>query len=256
MAGRAARFLKPIGGGSLNHLLVMLSDRERDVLRLLSRGHDTKSAAGVLGLSVHTINDHLRSARGKLGVQSNREAARHFAEYETIVPQKNRDDVSGIGVQPVTADADRRTGQSVRTLIAISGGAVMLSLIALVTAIHGYDAGSSSWKTAVLASPKIVSTVPTSGSVIRSGPFVLSVTFDRPMLDRSYSFVQTSSETYPQCDNRPLRSADGRTFSMQCTATAGRRYEIGFNRPPYMNFKSAAGEPATPSTITFSSARR
>lgn len=53
-----------------------LTTKEKDALRLLLRGHDAKSSARALGLSVHTVNERLRDARRKLGVTSSREAAR------------------------------------------------------------------------------------------------------------------------------------------------------------------------------------
>lgn len=53
-----------------------LTAKEKDALRLLLRGHDAKSWARELGLSVHTVNERLREARRKLGVTSSREAAR------------------------------------------------------------------------------------------------------------------------------------------------------------------------------------
>ncbi|WP_435418998.1 DUF4019 domain-containing protein [Parerythrobacter aurantius] len=53
-----------------------LTDKEKETLRLLLRGHDAKSSARELGLSVHTVNERLRDARRKLGVTSSREAAR------------------------------------------------------------------------------------------------------------------------------------------------------------------------------------
>jgi DNA-binding CsgD family transcriptional regulator len=53
-----------------------LTAKEKDALRLLLRGHDAKSSARELGLSVHTVNERLRDARRKLGVTSSREAAR------------------------------------------------------------------------------------------------------------------------------------------------------------------------------------
>lgn len=65
-----------------------LSEREREVLRLLAAGHTAKSAAAELDLSVHTVNDYLREARRKLGVGSSRQAARTFVESETATPQK------------------------------------------------------------------------------------------------------------------------------------------------------------------------
>ncbi len=64
-----------------------LSGREVDVLRLLLTGHDAKSVARELGLSVHTVNDRLRDARRKLGVSSSREAARLLAMSERQGPQ-------------------------------------------------------------------------------------------------------------------------------------------------------------------------
>lgn len=59
-----------------------LTDKEKDTLRLLLRGHDAKSSARELGLSVHTINERLRDARRKLGVTSSREAARKLLAEE------------------------------------------------------------------------------------------------------------------------------------------------------------------------------
>ncbi|HIV76737.1 MAG TPA: DUF4019 domain-containing protein [Candidatus Sphingomonas excrementigallinarum] len=59
-----------------------LTDREKQTLRLIVRGHDAKSIARQLDLSVHTINERLRDARRKLAVSSSREAARMLLEVE------------------------------------------------------------------------------------------------------------------------------------------------------------------------------
>jgi DNA-binding CsgD family transcriptional regulator len=53
-----------------------LTEKEKQTLRLMGRGHDAKSMARHLGLSVHTIHERLRAARRKLSVSSSREAAR------------------------------------------------------------------------------------------------------------------------------------------------------------------------------------
>ncbi|PZT89437.1 MAG: LuxR family transcriptional regulator [Citromicrobium sp.] len=60
----------------------LLTDKEKETLRLMVRGHDAKSMASELALSVHTINERLRSARRKLDVTSSREAARILYESE------------------------------------------------------------------------------------------------------------------------------------------------------------------------------
>ena len=59
-----------------------LTDKEKQTLRLIVRGHDAKSIARSLGLSVHTINERLREARRKMAVSSSREAARLLLEVE------------------------------------------------------------------------------------------------------------------------------------------------------------------------------
>jgi len=74
-----------------------LTDREREVLRLLLAGHTAKSAANELDLSVHTINDYLREARRKLGVSSSREAARILGEQDSEAPQNRAPDEIGMG---------------------------------------------------------------------------------------------------------------------------------------------------------------
>lgn len=53
-----------------------LSDREREVLRLLAFGHTVKTIAVQLGSTETAINERLRDARRKTGIGSSRELAR------------------------------------------------------------------------------------------------------------------------------------------------------------------------------------
>jgi DNA-binding CsgD family transcriptional regulator len=66
----------------INERVQGLTEREKLTLRLMVRGHDAKSIARSLGLSVHTINERLREARRKMEVSSSREAARLLLEVE------------------------------------------------------------------------------------------------------------------------------------------------------------------------------
>ena len=88
--------------------LQALSDREKETLRLLLGGHDAKSIARSLGLSVHTVNERLRDARRKLGVASSREAARRLREAERDTPNLLVDKQFGV---PGTM-ADGQNGQA------------------------------------------------------------------------------------------------------------------------------------------------
>jgi len=53
----------------------VLSGREREVLSLVARGLRATEAAGILGISHHTVRDHLKSIYRKLDVSSRAEAA-------------------------------------------------------------------------------------------------------------------------------------------------------------------------------------
>eukprot|EP01037_Dinobryon_pediforme_P034346 gene34346-40218_t len=63
-----------------------LTPRQKEILRLLLNGFDAKSAGRELGISVHTVNEHLREARRQLGVSSSREAARVLRKVEGAPP--------------------------------------------------------------------------------------------------------------------------------------------------------------------------
>jgi TonB family protein len=115
-----------------------LSDRERETLRLLGRGHDAKSIASALDLSVHTVNERLRDVRRKLGVSSSREAARLLLAHETASEPPENGGPKEIGVAAALAeDASSfrshtgATGAN-RQLIYVVMGVVMFVVLASV----------------------------------------------------------------------------------------------------------------------------
>lgn len=107
-----------------------LTEREKQTLRLMVRGHDAKSIARHLGLSVHTVNERLRDARRKLEVSSSREAARLVFDTEGERPQNLVDNEIGgafaAGAVKQDAGLDARRTQRVAWVIA---GAVVMSII-------------------------------------------------------------------------------------------------------------------------------
>lgn len=67
-----------------------LSERQRECLRLVHANLEAKEIAIALGLSPHTVNEHLRDARRLLGVARSMEAARMLAAHEgdnRLVPE-------------------------------------------------------------------------------------------------------------------------------------------------------------------------
>jgi DNA-binding CsgD family transcriptional regulator len=84
--------------------LEALTEKEKQTLRLIVRGHDAKSTARTLDVSVHTINERLREARRKLAVSSSREAARLLLQAEDAAtppaPQSHADEEIGEAAPP------------------------------------------------------------------------------------------------------------------------------------------------------------
>lgn len=93
-----------------------LTEKERHTLRLILRGHDAKSAARELGLSVHTVNERLRDARRKLGVTSSREAARRLLAEEGEAPRTPPETLGDkpLGDAPDAAPAAEITASATR----------------------------------------------------------------------------------------------------------------------------------------------
>ncbi len=71
----AAGSVSPSGErGAARPAWMLLTERERQVLRLVAAGCSNRDAARVLGISQHTVRAHLRSISQKLGVQNRLQA--------------------------------------------------------------------------------------------------------------------------------------------------------------------------------------
>ena len=120
-----------------------LTEKEKQTLRLMVRGHDAKSMARHLGLSVHTVNERLRDARRKLEVSSSREAARLVFDTEGERPQKLGD--KEIGEAPAPEDmaprSDRRRTQRAAW---VTAGVVTMSIIVGLFALSLFSGGIES----------------------------------------------------------------------------------------------------------------
>lgn len=110
----------------------VLTEKEKQTLRLLVSGHDAKSMARELGLSVHTVNERLRDARRKMAVSSSREAARQLREAERDAPQSLGDKHLGDAEAPFGAQTaeSQPTGSAILHCRWLIGGTVMTFLLA------------------------------------------------------------------------------------------------------------------------------
>lgn len=95
-----------------------LTPRERECLLALAELDDAKSVARRLGLSPHTVNNHLQSAMRKLEVRKSDRAARLYAAHVQGPGENSSGDVSSVDrpspSRPVTSlrhgDDGRATG--------------------------------------------------------------------------------------------------------------------------------------------------
>ncbi|QTD55633.1 helix-turn-helix domain-containing protein [Parasphingorhabdus cellanae] len=108
-----------------------LTEKEKATLRLLVRGHDTKTIARHLDLSVHTINERLRNARQKMSVSSSRQAARLLLDKEGDHPSFLADKILGEAesTNGLLAHQAPDTGHGSRIPLAMLTGVLIMSLI-------------------------------------------------------------------------------------------------------------------------------
>lgn len=130
-----------------------LTEKEKETLRLIVRGHDAKSAATELNLSVHTINERLRSARRKLDVTSSREAARVLYESEAQAAERTPkklayEHLGDAAMLPSSDDPSiRKRGRSPALWI----GGIIMMMMTLAAAIAfvqsgGWEVQTGGWE--------------------------------------------------------------------------------------------------------------
>lgn len=226
--------------------LDQLSDRECELLRLLSQGHTVKTAVVITGDSENAANELLRSARRKLSVNSSREAARLLADSESAT-QENRYRKTGIA---------KKVGRGLNRMQLTIGGIMFAALISIPAALV-LTSQIVSVKTDALVPgrPNVISTFPVNGSTIPPGPFELKVTFDRPMAWQ-VSILSPGSLTREHlgCIGKDSvkHSADRRSFTLQCEAIANADYIVAFGDHHNGYFVDDGWTPAIPYVLSFS----
>ncbi len=101
--------------------------------------------------------------------------------------------------------------------------------------------------------PSVIRTVPECGDlgVDATATTQVEVTFSKEMADNSYSWVQASSETFPQIVGKPRFLADKRTCVVNIRLQPKKTYVIWVNSEKFRNFKDADGESAVPYLLVF-----
>ena len=230
--------------------LAALTDKEKQCLRLIVRGHDAKSVARELGLSVHTINERLRDTRRKLAVSSSREAARLLFECEGAGPQSIGDTRIGeaapgpgmpAGLPPATGA--RRPSRRLSLTIGASLMTLILGLLAFAALPHLASAPAQ----------QPSAEAPDAAVVDAARRFL--VLLDQGRWDDSYRATGTAfralntSEVWASVSRKvraPLGAAISRTLLSQENLPAPPRgYEVVKFRTRFANGKADAVETVT-----------
>jgi Bacterial Ig-like domain len=100
--------------------------------------------------------------------------------------------------------------------------------------------------------PRVVETFPAEGATdVDPNTSEIRVTFDKTMADKSWSWVRSSPEAFPESAGDVHYLEDGKTCVMPVKLQPGTKYVVWFNSAKYQNFKDREGRPATPYLLTF-----
>jgi RNA polymerase sigma-70 factor (ECF subfamily) len=101
--------------------------------------------------------------------------------------------------------------------------------------------------------PVVVRTAPVAGDTKVDADKVkeIRVSFSKDMMDKSWSWVQISQETFPKHDGEIHYDKDRRTCVMPVKLEAGKTYVLWLNSERFGNFKDADGRSAVPYLLVF-----
>lgn len=88
-------------------------------------------------------------------------------------------------------------------------------------------------------------------AVTPAGIRYVSVTYDRPMMDKSWSFATGGESMFPEVSGGPTLEDDERTFDLPVNLQPNSTYVIWLNTEKYQNFKDQKGRSAEPYRLTF-----
>ncbi len=101
--------------------------------------------------------------------------------------------------------------------------------------------------------PTVTDTVPSSGSEdVDPALTEIRVSFNEDMMAGSWSWATRGNGEFPEIAGKPRWEDDRRTAVLPVSLKPGMDYEILINSPKHRNFKDAAGNPAVPFVLRFS----
>jgi len=100
--------------------------------------------------------------------------------------------------------------------------------------------------------PIVAATYPANGDSVHASLDTIMVTFNKPMTDKSWSWVYESPESFPEMTGEPYYDETMMINYLPVKLEPQKTYVIWINKDNFMNFKDASGNPARPHKFTFS----
>lgn len=150
---------------------------------------------------------------------------------------------------------DDRTGANSQIIVAIIGvvGVLGAALFANWSSIFPPQQTSSvASQKSEINSPKVIATTPTNGA-IEVDPFLskITVTFDKPMRDNSWSWSKENARLFPKVTGEPTYVNNETTCVLPVALEEGKRYTVWINKDNFQNFKDTNGVPVEPYKFEF-----
>jgi len=100
--------------------------------------------------------------------------------------------------------------------------------------------------------PVVVKTVPQAGAADVDPKLTeIAVTFSKPMLAESWSWVKLTKGQFPKIEGKPKYLADRKTCVLPVKLEPDTTYAMWINSTENGNFKDADGQPAVPYLLVF-----
>jgi hypothetical protein len=143
--------------------------------------------------------------------------------------------------------ASQRANQA--ALASVAEKLASLSSVRVDSASHDTPGAAPEW---AADRPRVVETFPAHGATdVDPTTAEIRVTFDKPMSNGSWSWVRSSSETFPETTGKIHYLDDRTTCVMPVQLKPGTKYVVWFNSANYHNFKDREGRPAVPHLLSF-----
>ncbi|MDA3862992.1 MAG: Ig-like domain-containing protein [Deltaproteobacteria bacterium] len=99
--------------------------------------------------------------------------------------------------------------------------------------------------------PKVVSTFPQNGVTVNHKLTRMTVKFNEPMMDNSWSWAYEKKETFPELKGKPFYNENKTKNTVKIKLEPNQEYTVWINTSKFKNFKDKAGNPAKPYKLTF-----